>query len=375
MGCREAVSPGSVASASSPTFYQMLQMGVADLKRRMKEAGSRGERARTAAALVVRDLLVVLFAVLYVSLFTALFGPVASAPAVATFVMLICLRFVAFGYAPWDNLKVLGVLFAVFATAPLLVSTASPAVRLLVNVVCLGTVMALAVDDPRMGTGGMYGFAYCFVTGSLYGQPLSGDVLASWIGATALGFAVCAAVYWKNRFACVSEKRLADALRSRCLRSRETAYRLRVAVGVSLALFAGDVLGLPRLMWVGLVASSMLTPYGLRVVDRLGTRVLFVALGTGLFLLAYGLVPPEFQGLIAIAAGLGTGLCATYRWSQVFNTVGAMTLGVTCCGLEVASVARVGDNLVGAVFALLVSAAFAGLASLSSRKGDRGEAA
>ena len=120
-------------------------------------------------------------------------------------------------------------------------------------------------------------------------------------------------------------------------------------------------------MWVGIVASSMLTPYGLWVVDRLGERVLFVALGTSLFVCAYEAVPAQCHGLIAVAAGIGTGLCATYRRAQVFNTLGAMSLGVTYYSLDVASVARVGDNLAGAVLALLASAAFSAVAGSCRR--------
>lgn len=263
-----------------PGFYGMLQLSVRDLKGLRESAGCRACRATVNAALLVRAALIVASAVLFISAFGAAFGPQSSIPAVAVFVFILCVRFVGFNYAPRQNLLALLVVFAVLTAVPLLGQGAGPLARLALNIAGLAVVMVVGVDDPRMGNGGTYGFGYALLVGASYDAPLSAGQVPARLATMAAGFALCAAVYWRCRnrtaeaqAAAAARERgeerpyrtIVQALDEASLQNPKTRYHIRAALGISLAFFAGDVLGVERLMWMGLVGSSLLTPYATAV--------------------------------------------------------------------------------------------------------------
>ena len=97
-----------------------------------------------------------------------------------------------------------------------------------------------------------------------------------------------------------------------------------MAVGISLAVLTGELLGLPRIMWVGFSCSSILTAYGSHPVRRAAGRVGGVLGGSLLFCLLYQLCPPALHGGLGILSGLCLGLCASYGFCTVFNCLGAL---------------------------------------------------
>ena len=158
-----------------PSFYGLLQLSVRDLKQLRSAAGCVRCRATVDAALLMRASLIVASAVAFISLMGALFGAQSAIPAVALYVCILCVRFVGFNYAPVENLKAMAVVFAVLTMMPLLGQHAGALARLVLNIAGLMVVMVVAVDDPRMGNGGTYGFAYALLAGAVYDAPLRND--------------------------------------------------------------------------------------------------------------------------------------------------------------------------------------------------------
>lgn len=365
-----------------PGFYGMLQLSVRDLKGLRESAGCRACRATVNAALLVRAALIVASAVLFISAFSAAFGPQSSIPAVAVFVFILCVRFVGFNYAPRQNLLALLVVFAVLTAVPLLGQGAGPLARLALNIAGLAVVMVVGVDDPRMGNGGTYGFGYALLVGASYDAPLSAGQVPARLATMAAGFALCAAVYWRCRHR-TAEAQAAAAARERgemhpyrtivqaldeaSLQNPKTRYHIRAALGISLAFFAGDVLGVERLMWMGLVGSSLLTPYATAVRDRIWWRVGFSAVGVALFCLVYPAAPPLVQAVFGMVVGMCCGLSGKYHWTQAFNTVGAMLLAQTMFGMGGAAFWRIADSLIAAAVVAAFSVAFnRGMSRLAS---------
>lgn len=356
-----------------PGFYSMLQLSVRDLKALRSSADCRACRATVTAALLVRAALIVASAVAFISAAGALFGPQSSIPAVAVFVIILCVRFVGFNYAPGQNVLAMAVVFAVLTVVPLVGQGAGPLARLVLNVAALTLVMVVGVDDPRMGNGGTYGFAYALLVGASYDAPLAADQAPVRLATMATGFILCAAVYWRcrNRTAEaqaaaaarergeeVSRRGIVQALGEASPRNPKTQYHIRAALGISLAFFAGDVLGVERLMWMGLVGSSLLTPHATAVRDRIWWRVGFSAVGVGLFCLVYPAAPPLMQAVFGMVVGMCCGLSGKYHWTQAFNTMGAMLLAQTMFGMGGAAFWRIADSLIAAAVVAGFSVAF-----------------
>lgn len=366
-----------------PSFYGLLQLSVRDLKQLRSAAGCARCRATVDAALLMRASLIVASAVAFISLMGALFGAQSAIPAVALYVCILCVRFVGFNYAPIENLKAMAVVFAVLTMMPLLGQHADALARLVLNIAGLMIVMVVAVDDPRMGNGGTYGFAYALLAGAVYDAPLRDDEMPLRVATMAAGFLLCAAVYWRcrNRTAEAQRARAAggsfahrtigSALREVSLDNEKTRYHLRAALGISLAFFVGDVLGMRRLMWMGLVGSSLLTPHATAVRDRIWWRLGFSALGVVLFCIVYPAAPPLLQAVFGMVIGMCCGLSGKYHWTQAFNTMGAMLLGQTMFGMGGAAFWRIADSLLaGAVVAAFSFAYRRGLSRLGVAGGE-----
>lgn len=76
----------------------MLQLDPAVIKNNISEAESKKEKRRWVASLLVRDVLIVSFAVIFISAMTVIFGEENSSMAVVIFCILLSIRFIDFGY-------------------------------------------------------------------------------------------------------------------------------------------------------------------------------------------------------------------------------------------------------------------------------------
>ena len=74
--------------------------------------------------------------------------------------------------------------------------------------------------------------------------------------------------------------------------------------------------------------------------------------GSALYWLLAAIVPPEAHNLFGPIAGLCIGFSAHYFWNNVLNCFGALLLASALYGAAGSALLRVGDNLLGILFAL-----------------------
>lgn len=324
-----------------------MQLGVPQLKGLLRQAAG-AERRRLLLALLARDAACVGFAVVFISALTALFGGANSPAAVVIFCLLLSCRFVHYNYRMADTLRNMAAAFALLTLGPALAPLGGPLLHLLLNLFCIGVLLLITADQPELGNASLYLFSYLF----LYGNPVSGRSLALRGLEMLLGFALCAAVLYHNHRGRTPERPFRAVLRAFSLADEKCRWQLRVAVGISLAVLTGELLGLPRIMWVGFSCSSILTAYGSHPVRRAAGRVGGVLGGSLLFCLLYQLCPPALHGGLGILSGLCLGLCASYGFCTVFNCLGALLTASALFGPGPAAAIRVCNNVLGSLFGL-----------------------
>ena len=114
-----------------------------------------------------------------------------------------------------------------------------------------------------------------------------------------------------------------------------------------------ELAGLPRAMWAGIAAMSVILPAAEDMHYRVRRRVLGNIAGVLCFVILYFLLPPSIYAFIGVIGGIGVGLSAKYGWQAVFNTFGALAIATSAYGLKSAVGLRVAQNVFGVVFALL----------------------
>ena len=293
-----------------------------------------------------------------------LFRSANSPAAVVIFCLLLSCRFVHYNYRMADTLRNMAAAFALLTLGPALAPLGGPLLHLLLNLFCIGVLLLITADQPELGNASLYLFSYLF----LYGNPVSGRSLALRGLEMLLGFALCAAVLYHNHRGRTPERPFRAVLRAFSLADEKCRWQLRVAVGISLAVLTGELLGLPRIMWVGFSCSSILTAYGSHPVRRAAGRVGGVLGGSLLFCLLYQLCPPALHGGLGILSGLCLGLCASYGFCTVFNCLGALLTASALFGPGPAAAIRVCNNVLGSLFGLFFALVWPWLLDALSRR-------
>ena len=329
-------------------FYDALQLDPAGLKAKIRTAQTPAERRKMQLAMVVRAILLVVFCVVLITPVATLFGKENNAMAVSLICILLSIRFVDFGYCIRDSLLNLAIVFAVLVGAPALAAQLPVLLAALVHFAAFFLIISMTSDQPEMGNGGLYAFAYIF----LVGNPVSGDLLWKRCLLTLIGYLLCAAIYYSKHRHKNQEVRYHHLALNFHLSDKKCQWQLQLALGVTLLLTLGELMHVERLMWAGFACASLLGCYttvsGVR--ERFWQRMFGAVLGSLLFAVVYTVVPQPLHALFGPVGGLCLGFCSGYRSKTAINCFGALLLATGLYGLHGSVLLRIINNFVGAAF-------------------------
>lgn len=332
----------------------MLQLDVGPLKQKIAQATTKKEKRRYLTALIVRDILLVLFAIIFVASFEMLFGKSNTPMAIVIFCVLLSIRFIDFGYNVYDSLICLGIVFFLLWCSPTVMQHLSGIAGLIVNFSSLLLILVLTSQHPAMGNAGLYMFGYVFLTGSdlTTSQWLSRGIM------TLIGFILCGLVLYRNHAHKHQQKSVFTLFTHFNLKNPKDRWHLQIALALSLLFLLGHYYDFNRFMWIGFACSSLLCSYQLDLTERFKQRAYGVILGSGLFMIIYYLIPHDLLFLFGPIAGLCLGLCSHYHYKTIFNCFGALLIATSIYGLTGAVELRIINNILGLVFGYLFFAFF-----------------
>lgn len=341
------------------TFYQALQLDPAGLKTKIRTGRDRQDRWFYRLALAVRAVLLVAFAILLISVLSALFGSENTPMAVVLFCILLSIRFVNFSYCAGDSMVTLALSFGLLLAGPALSELAPPLLAAPLHFAALFLILLMTAQRPELGNGGLYSFAYVYLTGN----PVWGEAFLRRALLTLTGYLICAAILLLRHRGANREVRFHHMVRRFDLTEPAALWLLRQAAGVSLVLALGRFFGVERFMWMGFACSSLLSsyPYSHNVSERFWQRILGALAGSGLFFVIYQLLPPALQPALGPVGGLCLGFCADYRYKTALNCFGALLTAAGIYGIHGAVALRIWDTLLGLLFGLAFTLLFHGL--------------
>ena len=316
------------------TFYNALQMDPAILKAKIAQCDTPAEKRFYWFAMALRSLLIVGFAVVFISGLAKVFGQDNTPLAVALFCILLGIRFVNFEYCMGDSLVTLAAALAILLFTPTAVAVAPPYLAIPLHFVSFFLLLYMTTQKPELGNGGLYSFAYVYLTGN----PVFGETLARRTMMAVVGYLLCAIILYRKHRHAHGEVRFHHVLQRFDLRNIVHLWQFRMALGVSLVLTAGRFFGVERFMWMGFA-------------------------GSGAYLVIYLITPDSLHFLLGPLGGLCLGFCRDYRYKTAFNCFGALMLATGIYGLGNAVVLRITDTILGVLFALVFTFLFQKLAS------------
>lgn len=337
-------------------FYDALQMDPAILKRKISACNTKQDKAYYWTAIAIRSVLIVAFAIIFISFLSRVFGAENTPLAVALFCILLGIRFVNFEYCIGDSLLTLAAALAILVLGPSAAAILPPLFLISLHFVCFFSLLAITTQRPEMGNGGLYSFAYIYLTGN----PVAGEALIR-RGLLALtGYILCGAILFAKHRHQHKEIRFHHVVQKFDLSKPVCLWQLRMALGVSLVLTAGQVFGVERFMWMGFACASLLSeyPYSNNTLPRFWQRIIGAVAGSCLFFVLYSMLPESMHPLLGPLGGLCLGFCTDYRYKTAMNCLGALMLGAGIYGLQSAVVLRIADTVLGVTFGLVFAAIF-----------------
>lgn len=335
-------------------FYDALQLDPAILKRKIAACDTKQEKARYWIAMAVRSALIVAFAIVFISLLSGVFGADNTPLAVALFCMMLGIRFVNFTYCIGDSLVTLAAVLAILVLAPGAAVLLPPVLLIPLHFAAFFALLYMTSQQPEMGNGGLYSFAYIYLTGN----PVLGEALVRRGLLALVGYLICGAILVAKHRDQHKTTRFVHVVRRFDLSAPVHLWQLRMALGVSLVLTAGQVFGVERFMWMGFACASLLSeyPYSGDTSVRFRQRIVGAVAGSLAFLALYMIMPASLCPLLGPLGGLCLGFCTDYRYKTAMNCFGALSLGAGLYGLTGA--------VLGALFGLVFAAVFHRLAAV-----------
>ena len=131
-------------------FYDALQMDPAILKRKIAACDTKQDKLYYWTAMAVRSVLIVVFAIVFISLLSGVFGSDNTPMAVALFCIMLGIRFVNFEYCIGDSLLTLAATLAILVLAPSAAAVLPPVFLIPLHCQLLFDPF---YDDPAAGDG------------------------------------------------------------------------------------------------------------------------------------------------------------------------------------------------------------------------------
>lgn len=332
-------------------FYNALQLDPGVLKPMIRNAETKKEEHKLKFALVLRSALIVAFAIIFIAPVSNIFGAENSPMAVALFCILLGVRFVDFGYCITDSMINLAIVFLLLLFAPVLASTLNPLLAIFVHAAAFFTILLMTCDKPELGNGGLYSFAYVYLSGN----PVTGDLLWKRCIITLIGYILCGAIFFFKHKNNNKDIRFYNVISKFSLSKDKYRWQVRLAIGTALMLGLGRFFGLERFMWAGFACASMMSnyPYVKDVKQRISHRIIGVIAGSLIYFVVCKITPASLQSLFGPLGGFCLGFCTDYRFKNAINCFGALMLATGIYGLENAVLLRIFDNIIGVLFAFI----------------------
>ena len=354
-------------------FYDALQMDPAVLKQKIAACSTKQDKLYYWGAMAVRSVLIVAFAIVVISVLSGLFGSDNTPMAVVLFCILLGIRFVNFEYCVGDSLFTLAGALAILVLAPSAATVLPPLFLVPMHFICFLGLLCITTQRPEMGNGGLYSFAYVYLTGN----PVMGEALVR-RGLLALtGYLICGVILFAKHRHQHKVVRFHHVVGKFHLSRPVCLWQLRMALGVSLVMTAGQILGVERFMWMGFACASLLSeyPYSGNGFPRFWQRIVGAIAGSALFFILYWMLPESMRSLLGPLGGLCLGFCTDYRYKTAMNCLGALMLAAGIYGIRGAVILRVADTILGVTFGLAFAAIFHQLVAVRFLRGQEGREA
>lgn len=334
----------------SNSFYGLLQLGPQQMKQIIKQA-PKEEKKKYIFNMIIRNLLVVLFAIIFVGGASSIFGKNNTSVAVAFFCILLQGRYVNYGYNIKTSIINLGIMSMIFAIDSQIAPNLPSFLAFIVNFSLLGIIIVMTCNNPRLGNIAVYVDSYLFTT--FMGPQTTHELKLRFIEVV-IGFVICAYSFYKHNKNKDQSTTFSSTIKIFDFKNTIAQWQFKLMFGLSLGLFVGEIFHLPRYFWIAIAGLSVLAPFGeFSIKKRIVGRTFGIIMGCLFFYLLVLILPAKYLFLVGPLGGFLVGFTTTYHWSSAFNCFGALSLAASIYGANFALGLRIFNNLLGCILSTI----------------------
>ena len=115
---------------------------------------------------------------------------------------------------------------------------------------------------------------------------------------------ICSLVFYKNHRNRTFHRGFYHLFKEFHLFSARSSWYLRLSLGISTAMLIGELVHMPRVMWIGIAAMSVLLPFSKDMKYRVQRRGPFNILGCMIFLILHAILPDHIFQWIGLIGGI-----------------------------------------------------------------------
>lgn len=330
-------------------YYDEINLNAAGSKRQVREAAGFREKTYHALVYLSKIVITLAFCMSFVIGYTKLFGAENSIVGVAVLLCIMVFRFADFGMRlPHAKLAML-LIFAIYAVGPRAANALGPVAGALIHVGCIFLMLLFGCHDVLTQNHSTLVLIYLL----LYGNDVTGRAYQLRLWGLLLGAVLTLLVYHRNHKDTDYTLGMRGIIEAFDLRSKRTRWQLTLSFTVASMLMLGGLLHLPRAMWAGIAAMSVMMPKEGELKKRVCSRIIGNAAGGAVLFFLLLLLPESIYPMLGILGGFCLGFCATYRWQSVFNAISGMSAALSLLGWKATIFYRIINNAIGAVYGLL----------------------
>lgn len=291
---------------------------------------------------------VFLFCVFYMSAHNKIFGQENSIVGVVFLIAFLTSFQNDFGYQTRQAVKTIPLLFLIVALGPKL-SLMNPYFGLLINLVCILSILILCCHNVTMGNHVAYLMGYLMCQGyDVTGRAYLMRVLSLMSSAV-----IVMSIYYLMNRKRKYKRNIQDVFWEIDIHSTRTQWYSKLAITLSVVTFVGTLLQYPRIMWMNLVILSLVTPMEAEHKGRRISRIPATIFGTILFYMVFEqIVPEEYHQIIVLLAGFGSMFITSYFIKTVYNSFSALIAAALLFSTPTAMLLRVVSNILGVFIAV-----------------------
>ena len=199
-------------------------------------------------------------------------------------------------------------------------------------------------------------FVLCYVF--LQGSPATDSELPIRIISLFIGGALVAIIYYLTHRKAEEEDRrtIKDMLSNIDIHSLQTNFSLRMAIGITVAIFIGTVFDFTKGMWITSTVLSLTQPYYTDIKEKIGQRLVGTVIGAIIFIILFNfLIPKSLDSIVLLVIGYIYSFIKPYKIQMIFVTLNSLAAAMILFDASTSVPMRIFFVIIGIVIAVLVN--------------------